>query len=86
MSVCNFKVTFKGSAQEIFEKTKSTVESQEGTFEGDISGGKFNVSLMSNTIAGHYTVEGNELHITIDTKPLFLPCNAIQSFLSSKLS
>lgn len=86
MSACNFNVTFKGSAEDIFKKTKTTVEGQGGTFDGNISGGTFNVSLMSNTISGSYIVVGNELQITIESKPVFLPCNAIQSFLSSKLS
>ena len=86
MSACQFNVPFSGTAEEIFQKTKTAVENQGGFFEGDLTGGKFSVSLMSNTIAGSYVVEGNNLNITIDTKPLFLPCNAIQSFLSSKLS
>lgn len=86
MSDCNFNVSFKGSAEEIFNKTKSAVESQGGNFEGDLSGGKFNVSVLSNTISGSYVVMGNELQVTITSKPVFLPCNAIQSFLNSKLS
>lgn len=86
MSACNFVVNFKGSAQDIFQKTKSTIENQGGSFEGDITGGKFHVSVLSNTIIGSYLVEGNELHITIDSKPIFLPCDAIQNFLTNKLS
>lgn len=86
MSACQFSVPFKGTAQEIYLKTKNAVEAQGGKFEGDESAGTFSVSLMSNTVAGSYTVEGNELHLVIDTKPLFLPCNAIQGFLTSKLS
>jgi hypothetical protein len=86
MSACQFSVNFKGTAQEIYLKTKNAVEGQGGIFEGDENGGTFSVSLMSNTIAGSYKVEGNELQLVIDSKPMFLPCNAIQGFLSSKLS
>ncbi len=86
MSECNFKVSFKGSPEDIYNKTKSAVETQGGNFEGDLSGGKFSVSVLSNSIAGSYLVEGNELQVTINSKPIFLPCNAIQSFLTSKLS
>ena len=86
MSGCNFMVNFKGSAEEIYLKTKSTIESQGGSFDGDVTGGKFNISILSNSITGSYSVMGNELHVEIDSKPMFLPCNAIQNFLASKLS
>ena len=86
MSDCHFNVSFKGTAEEIYIKTKTAVENQGGNFEGDLSGGKFNVSVLSNTISGSYLVNGNELQVTITSKPIFLPCSAIQSFLSSKIS
>ncbi len=86
MSACNFSITFSGSAEDIYNKTKTAVENQGGKFEGDYTGGKFNVSVLSNTIEGSYTVNGQQLDLTIDKKPLFLPCNAIESFLVSKLS
>jgi len=86
MSACQFSVNFKGTAQEIYLKTKNAVEAQGGKFEGDENAGTFSVSLMSNTVAGSYKVEGNELQLVIDTKPMFIPCNAIQGFLTSKLS
>ena len=86
MPACEFSVPFSGDAQEIFQKTKAAVEAQGGQFEGDISGGSFAVSVMSNTISGKYTVDSNQLHFIIDSKPMFLPCNAIQGFLTSKLA
>lgn len=86
MSACEFSVQFSGEAQAIYEKTKSAVEAQGGQFEGDATGGRFHVSLMSNTISGTYRVNNNQLHFIIDTKPMFLPCNAIQGYLASKLS
>jgi hypothetical protein len=85
MSACEFSVHFTGEAQSIFEKTKMAVEAQGGQFEGDASGGRFSVSVMSNTIAGTYSVSDQQLHFVIDTKPMFLPCNAIQGYLASKL-
>ena len=86
MSACNFTISFTGSAEDIYNKTKTAVETQGGQFEGDVTFGKFSVSLLSNTIEGSYTVEGNQLNLTIDKKPIFLPCNAIESFLVGKLS
>jgi hypothetical protein len=86
MSTCEFKVSFKESAEEIMNKAKSAVESQGGTFNGDLVAGDFNVSLLSNKVSGKYSVEGNEMTLTIFEKPMFIPCNAIESFLIKKLS
>jgi hypothetical protein len=85
MSGCKFNIPFSGSAEEILAKAKSAIESQGGTFTGDLNAGNFDVSLLSNTIAGSYSVEGQNLQLNIDSKPVFLPCNAIESFLIKKL-
>ena len=86
MSDCHINIPFSGSAEEILNKAKSAVESQGGTFTGDLNSGTFDVSLLSNRVAGSYKVDGNNLHLHITDKPLFVPCNAIESFLASKLA
>ena len=86
MSACNFNIPFSGSAEEILNKAKNAIESQGGKFVGDMISGTFDVSLLSNTIAGSYLVEAQNLQLNIDSKPIFLPCNAIESFLIKKLS
>jgi len=86
MSDCNININFSGSAEEILSKAKSAVASQGGSFEGDLTSGQFNVSLMSNTVAGTYIVEGNQLKLNITEKPMFVPCSAIESYLVKKLS
>ena len=85
MTGCKFNIPFSGSAEEILAKAKSAIESQGGNFTGDLTAGNFDVSLLSNTIAGNYSVEGQNLQLNIDSKPVFLPCNAIESFLIKKL-
>ncbi|MFC4261515.1 hypothetical protein ACFOWM_01375 [Ferruginibacter yonginensis] len=86
MSACNFTIPFTKSATEILEKAKKTVESQGGTFEGDTTKGNFDVSIFGNTIKGSYTVNGAELNIDIIDKPFLVPCNMIESYLSSQLN
>ncbi len=86
MSVCNFNIPFSVDAETILAKAKKAVESQGGNFSGDVNGGQFDVSLMSNRIAGSYMVNGQQLELTITEKPMFVPCSAIESFLKSKLS
>lgn len=86
MSACNFNIPFSGNPEEILSKAKATIEKQGGNFSGDEQGGKFDVTLIGNTIAGSYTVNGNELAIIIDTKPFFIPCDTVESYLKSKLA
>lgn len=86
MSSCTFTVPFSGDATTIVNKAKTTVEKQDGTFNGDEHSGSFHVSLMGNNVAGSYTVEGQNLTLTITDKPFFVPCSTIESFLKSKLA
>ena len=85
MSTCNFNIPFSGKPDELLNKVKATIEKQGGNFTGDEQGGKFDVTLIGNTIAGSYTVNGTDLAIVIDTKPFFIPCDAVESYLKSKL-
>jgi hypothetical protein len=85
MSACQFKINFSGAADEILAKAKDTVEKQGGQFSGDTQNGQFSITLLSNTVAGTYIVNGNELEISIDQKPIFVPCSAIEGYLVNKL-
>ncbi len=86
MSACNFSVNFTKPVGEILEKAKKTVESQQGTFTGDDTAGRFDVSVFGNTIVGTYTVVDQVLNIDIIDKPFMVPCSMIESFLTSKLN
>ncbi len=86
MSACNFLIPFSGSANEIFSKVKTAIQGQGGQFNGDDTGGSFDVSVFGNSIKGSYTVAGQDLDIIVDSKPFLIPCSAIESFLKSKLS
>jgi hypothetical protein len=86
MSACNFSVPFQGAAEDILAKAKNTVEKQGGNFTGDVTAGSFDLSVFGNTIAGSYTVAGQQLNIVIDSKPFLVPCSTIESFLTSQLN
>ncbi len=86
MSGCKFNIPFSGNPDEILNKAKAAIEKQGGQFTGDGQSGKFDVSAMGNTIAGSYTVNGNDLSIVIDNKPFFIPCDMVEGFLKSKLA
>lgn len=86
MSACNFSVPFQGEAGDILAKAKTTVEKQGGNFTGDVNAGNFDLSIFGNSIAGSYTVTGQQLNIVIDSKPFLVPCSTIESFLKSQLN
>ena len=81
---CKFKIPFTGSAEQVLNKTKTAVEGQGGIFNGDENSGVFEVSVMG-TIKGTYALAGNEIDISIDSKPMFVSCGMIEGFLKSKL-
>lgn len=81
---CRFKIPYSGSTQQVLNRARTAVEGQGGTFSGNETSGDFEVSVMG-TIRGSYTVIGNELDITIDSKPMFVGCGMIENFLKSKL-
>ncbi len=85
MAACNFSIPFSGSAQDVLHKAKSSVQSQGGNFNGDETGGAFDVSVFGNAIKGSYSVTQQNLDIIIDSKPLLIPCSLIESFLKNQI-
>jgi len=85
MADCNFRIPFSGDVNNVLNKAKSTVQGQGGNFTGDTNSGEFNVSVFGSNIAGHYTIVGNEMDITITDKPFMIPCSTIQGFLKNQL-
>ena len=79
---CNFSISFSGPATKILEKAKSAIEGQGGNFSGDLTSGNFNVSVMGS-ISGSYSITGQVMNINIDSKPLFIGCGQIESFMKS---
>lgn len=86
MSACEFNVPFTGTPETVFNKAKSVIESQGGVFNGDVSAGDFDITVFGNRIAGNYTVTGQNLNLTIHTKPFMIPCSMIESMLVKQLT
>ena len=84
MAKCNFSIDFTGSAQDVFNRAKVAVEKQGGSFTGDSSGGNFSINVFG-TISGRYTVSGQQLQISIEEKPMMIPCGAIESALKGQI-
>ncbi|MEO5995645.1 MAG: hypothetical protein ABIN89_03010 [Chitinophagaceae bacterium] len=84
MSKCSFIIPVSGNSQEILAKAKMAIEKQGGVFTGDHLSGNFNVNVLGN-ITGTYTITGQEMFVDILSKPIFIPCSQIESFMRSQL-
>ncbi|MEO8771164.1 MAG: hypothetical protein ABI402_13805 [Ferruginibacter sp.] len=85
MADCNFTIPFEGPTEKVLIKARFAVESQGGTFSGDVSAGDFAVSVFGNNIAGSYTVLGQNMNILITSKPFMIPCSMIEGFLKNQI-
>lgn len=82
---CNFQLPFSSPVDEAVDRARKAVESQNGTFEGDINSGNFEVSVFGNLIKGNYTINGQVLDLVVISKPVFVPCSMIESFLKKEI-
>jgi hypothetical protein len=85
MAKCNFSISFSGPAENVLSKAKTAVERQGGNFTGDASNGNFSINVFG-TISGSYTVADSQLNITIEDKPMMIPCSAIETVLKNQIS
>lgn len=85
MPACNFSIPFSGTPVDIFQKAQAAVHDQGGLFRGDDSSGAFELTVLGSVIRGSYNISGQELQVTIDSKPFMIPCGTIQSYLAKHL-
>ena len=85
MSKCSFNIPVSGNIQHVLRKAKTAIEKQGGSFTGDELSGSFHVNVLGN-IEGTYTITGMEMFVDISSKPIFIPCGQIESFMRSQLA
>lgn len=86
MADCNFSIGFTGAAADMVAKIQQQIQQQGGSFNGNDTAGSFNVKVLGSTIAGSYTIAGSQISIAIDSKPFFVSCSQIESFLKSQMN
>jgi len=86
MTDCQFSIPFTVSTEEILAKAKAVIEKKEGRFTGDDHSGEFELAFLGMTAGGTYQVVGQELQVTILSKPFFIPCETVENYLKSKLT
>ena len=83
---CTFTIAFEGTAESLVEHLKNKILTNNGGFGGDASSGSFSIQLLATTIEGAYTINGNDIMITIRKKPFFINCNSIRDYVAQNLS
>ncbi len=79
--MCNFKITFKGSATDFINTVSNKIEAVPGYFKGDEMGGEFSVPTPIGSITGSYTIDGQYTQIHISKKPFLVSCQQIEKIL-----
>ena len=86
MAACNnFNIPFSGSSADILNRAEAAIHDQGGHFQGDHTSGAFQLTVLGSEIRGSYHMSGQELVVTIDSKPFMIPCSTIQSYLTKYL-
>ena len=85
MSNCNFSIAFTGNANDIVTKTRESITKAGGKFEGDATSGSVFMATPVGDVEGTYTIAGQTLDIDITKKPMFVPCNLIESELKKRI-
>ncbi len=85
MSNCNFSITFTGSATDIVTKTRESITKAGGKFDGDATSGSVFMATPVGDVEGTYNIAGQTLDIEIAKKPMFVPCNLIESELKKRI-
>ena len=81
-----FEVPFKGSAESIIAKAKSTIENANGIMNGDKESGDFNIGTKVGKVEGSYLVKNQNLVVTITKKPIIAPASMIEDALRKYLA
>ena len=85
MSNCRFTITFTGDALATLNKTKEGITKAGGKLEGDITGGSVVMPSPVGSIEGTYSIQGQNLDVEITKKPVFVPCELIESELKKRI-
>jgi len=85
--MCQFTISFEGSAADLTRKAKTAITGAGGNFEGGDGGGRFSIATPVGKIIGAYAVEAGSqaLQVSITDKPFFISCSQIEGQLKKSL-
>ena len=81
MSDCRFQFEFPGTALALIETLRTKVTAAGGSFDGSDEVGGFSLPTPVGQFGGDYSIQGQTIRLEVTTKPIFVPCSAIESKL-----
>lgn len=85
MSCAPFTLAFTQEPEALVEKAQKALEKFDGTLDGDAQSGSLKVKTPVGSVRGTYSIENQNITITIAEKPMFVPCNMIEDQLKKAL-
>ena len=77
MADCEIKRKLSGNPEELFAEAKRAAEREKAVFQGTAKSGSFTAPSPVGNVTGTYKVEGDELNVSITSKPWLASCSAI---------
>lgn len=72
-----FTISYPGDKAQLISKLKNMIGSK-GQLAGDEQHGNFEGDTPVGSFAGSYTIEGNDINVTIDKKPFLVSTSMIK--------
>jgi hypothetical protein len=83
--MCQFTYRLQVPVATVLEQIRQLAEQYQGEFHGDEHSGRIGLTLFLGSIAGTYTINGDELRLEITQKPFLLGCGAIDAVIRQYL-
>lgn len=83
---CQFSIPFTGDASQIILKAEAALTQAGGKFSSSGNNGTFEISLPVGKIQGEFVIEDSSMKITIQSKPIFVPCGMIEQKITQYLN
>jgi hypothetical protein len=85
MGQCKFSYQLKEPAAELLAQIQQLAKEYGGEFQGDDKSGYLAIKMFIGTIAGEYTIAGDQLELTITKKPFLVGCATIDATIRQYL-
>jgi len=82
---CDFDIQLKDTPEAFLKKAQSLTQKFNGSLNGDIKSGNFNLSTPFGGVSGDYTVTDAVVHMVINEKPFFMGCDSVAELIKSRL-
>ncbi|MGQ9920401.1 MAG: hypothetical protein ACUVRZ_03620 [Desulfobacca sp.] len=85
MGQCQFSYQLREPAAVLLGQIQQIAKEYGGEFQGDEKSGQLSLSSWIGTIAAEYTIDGDQLQLTVTEKPFLVGCATIDATIRQYL-